>query len=30
LPLPHWAPNGVGHVMAISMEVLSGRRIPAP
>jgi nitroimidazol reductase NimA-like FMN-containing flavoprotein (pyridoxamine 5'-phosphate oxidase superfamily) len=30
LPLPHWAPNGVGHVMAISMDLLSGRRIPRP
>jgi nitroimidazol reductase NimA-like FMN-containing flavoprotein (pyridoxamine 5'-phosphate oxidase superfamily) len=29
LPLPHWSPNGVGHVMAISMDLISGRRIPA-
>lgn len=28
LPLPHWAPNGVGHVIAVSTEFVSGRRIP--
>jgi nitroimidazol reductase NimA-like FMN-containing flavoprotein (pyridoxamine 5'-phosphate oxidase superfamily) len=27
LPLPHWAPNGVGHIMAVSIEIVSGRRI---
>ena len=27
LPLPHWTPNGVGHVMAISLELVTGRRI---
>jgi nitroimidazol reductase NimA-like FMN-containing flavoprotein (pyridoxamine 5'-phosphate oxidase superfamily) len=28
LPIPHWAPNGVGHVIAVSTELVSGRRIP--
>jgi len=28
LPLPHWAPDGVDHVMAISTDLISGRRIP--
>ena len=28
LPLPHWTPNGVGHIMAVSIEIVSGRRIP--
>jgi nitroimidazol reductase NimA-like FMN-containing flavoprotein (pyridoxamine 5'-phosphate oxidase superfamily) len=28
LPLPHWAPAGVDHVVAVSMEFVSGRRIP--
>jgi nitroimidazol reductase NimA-like FMN-containing flavoprotein (pyridoxamine 5'-phosphate oxidase superfamily) len=27
LPLPHWTPNGVGHVVAISLELVTGRRI---
>jgi nitroimidazol reductase NimA-like FMN-containing flavoprotein (pyridoxamine 5'-phosphate oxidase superfamily) len=27
LPLPHWTPNGVSHVMAISLELVTGRRI---
>jgi nitroimidazol reductase NimA-like FMN-containing flavoprotein (pyridoxamine 5'-phosphate oxidase superfamily) len=28
LGLPHWAPNGVGHVIALSTDLVSGRRIP--
>jgi nitroimidazol reductase NimA-like FMN-containing flavoprotein (pyridoxamine 5'-phosphate oxidase superfamily) len=28
LPLPHWAPNGVGHVIALSTDLVTGRRIP--
>jgi nitroimidazol reductase NimA-like FMN-containing flavoprotein (pyridoxamine 5'-phosphate oxidase superfamily) len=28
MPLPHWAPNGVGHVMEISINLVSGRRVP--
>ncbi|MGH9177480.1 MAG: pyridoxamine 5'-phosphate oxidase family protein [Acidimicrobiales bacterium] len=28
-PLTRWAPRGDGHVMAISNEMVSGRRIPA-
>jgi nitroimidazol reductase NimA-like FMN-containing flavoprotein (pyridoxamine 5'-phosphate oxidase superfamily) len=27
LPLPHWSPNGAGHVIAISLELVSGRRL---
>jgi nitroimidazol reductase NimA-like FMN-containing flavoprotein (pyridoxamine 5'-phosphate oxidase superfamily) len=30
LPLPHWAPNDAGHVMAVSMELVTGRRIVRP
>jgi nitroimidazol reductase NimA-like FMN-containing flavoprotein (pyridoxamine 5'-phosphate oxidase superfamily) len=28
LPLPHWTPNGVSHIVAVSLELVSGRRIP--
>jgi uncharacterized protein len=27
-PLPHWAPNAPNHVIAMSTELVSGRRIP--
>jgi len=30
LPLAHWAPNGPSRVMAVSMDLVSGRRIPRP
>ena len=30
LPLAHWAPAGGEHVLALSVEMISGRRIPAP
>lgn len=29
VPLTRWAPKGDGHVVAISTDVISGRRIPA-
>ena len=29
VPLTSWAPHGDGHVVAISTELISGRRIPA-
>lgn len=29
VPLTRWAPHGDGHVVAISTELISGRRIPA-
>jgi uncharacterized protein len=28
LPLPHWTPNSVSRVIALSTELVSGRRIP--
>ena len=27
LPLPHWAPDGANHVMAVSMDLISGRKL---
>jgi uncharacterized protein len=30
LPLAHWAPHAADHVIAISTEVVTGRRIPHP
>jgi nitroimidazol reductase NimA-like FMN-containing flavoprotein (pyridoxamine 5'-phosphate oxidase superfamily) len=30
LPLAHWTPNGVGHVIEISTDIMSGRRIVRP
>jgi nitroimidazol reductase NimA-like FMN-containing flavoprotein (pyridoxamine 5'-phosphate oxidase superfamily) len=30
LPLPHWAPNGRSHVIAVSTDLVTGRRIPRP
>jgi nitroimidazol reductase NimA-like FMN-containing flavoprotein (pyridoxamine 5'-phosphate oxidase superfamily) len=30
MPLPHWAPNRNSHVMAVSLDLVSGRRIPRP
>jgi nitroimidazol reductase NimA-like FMN-containing flavoprotein (pyridoxamine 5'-phosphate oxidase superfamily) len=30
LPLPHWAPNGIDHVVAVSVDVVTGRRLSHP
>jgi uncharacterized protein len=30
LPLAHWAPHAASHVIGISTEVVTGRRIPHP
>jgi nitroimidazol reductase NimA-like FMN-containing flavoprotein (pyridoxamine 5'-phosphate oxidase superfamily) len=30
LPLPRWAPDGMSHVMAVSLDLISGRRISRP
>jgi nitroimidazol reductase NimA-like FMN-containing flavoprotein (pyridoxamine 5'-phosphate oxidase superfamily) len=30
LPLAHWTPNGLGHVMEVSTDFVSGRRIVRP
>lgn len=30
LPLAHWAPFGGEHVVAVSVELVTGRRIPEP
>ena len=30
LPLAHWSPGDSEHVVAVSLEMVSGRRIPAP
>jgi len=30
LPLPHWTPNGISHVLAVSLDLVSGRRLPRP
>ena len=30
LPLAHWAPGTGEHVLALSVEMISGRRLPAP
>ena len=30
LPLAHWTPNGLGHVMEVSTDLVSGRRIVRP
>lgn len=27
LPLPHWVPNGVSHYVAVSLDLVSGRRL---
>jgi nitroimidazol reductase NimA-like FMN-containing flavoprotein (pyridoxamine 5'-phosphate oxidase superfamily) len=30
LPLPHWTPKGVSHIVAVSMDLVSGRRLRRP
>jgi nitroimidazol reductase NimA-like FMN-containing flavoprotein (pyridoxamine 5'-phosphate oxidase superfamily) len=30
LPLAHWAPHGVEHVVAVSLDVVTGRRVSHP
>jgi nitroimidazol reductase NimA-like FMN-containing flavoprotein (pyridoxamine 5'-phosphate oxidase superfamily) len=30
LPLAHWTPNGVSHVIEVSTEIITGRRIVRP
>ena len=30
LPLPHWAPKGTEHVVAVSVDLVTGRRLSHP